>query len=338
MLTRFRPAVLRLSRFLVTTPSNRATVNMVAPTGLFSNRYKLEDMPDLTGKVAIVAGGSRGIGEAVTSALVQKGCEGEPATPRGVITSVLTDALPSVHVVSATKEHQDEAVEHISKETPDAPRLIKNHQLDLHSLSTISKYLPTLASLPRIDMLFLIAGIGVAPFQLTEDGIGNHYAVNNLSQMMLVDGLLDKMKETAKGKQGEEKWTTRIVSESSELHRAAPGDAKFASLDEMSKGSEDMDPTKLYGRSKLGKWVARSQHLNPLQSDPDHLTITYRADRVCSALFIRELAKHHLPPLTSDTPILAISVHPGAVATEQQQGATEAYGTIPGKLLEALRS
>ena len=52
-------------------------VDMVAPAGLFSNRYKLDEIPDLTGKVAVVTGGSRGIGEAVTSALVQKGCKGE---------------------------------------------------------------------------------------------------------------------------------------------------------------------------------------------------------------------------------------------------------------------
>jgi len=31
---------------------------------------------------------------------------------------------------------------------------------------------------------------------------------------------------------------------------------------------------------------------------------------------------------------MALSVHPGAVATEQQQGATEAYGQLLGKALE----
>jgi WW domain-containing oxidoreductase len=52
---------------------------MVRPAGLLSNRYKLEDMPDLTGKVAVVVGGSRGIGEAATAALIMKGAEGESA-------------------------------------------------------------------------------------------------------------------------------------------------------------------------------------------------------------------------------------------------------------------
>lgn len=50
---------------------------MVKPAGLLSNRYRLEDMPDLSGKVAVVTGGSRGIGEAAVTALVQKGCEGK---------------------------------------------------------------------------------------------------------------------------------------------------------------------------------------------------------------------------------------------------------------------
>ena len=50
---------------------------MVKPAGLMSNRYKVEDMPDLSGKVAVVTGGSRGIGEAAVSALVQKGCQGK---------------------------------------------------------------------------------------------------------------------------------------------------------------------------------------------------------------------------------------------------------------------
>ena len=49
---------------------------MVKPAGLLSNRYKLEDIPDQTGKVAIVVGGSRGVGEAAVHALAKKGCQG----------------------------------------------------------------------------------------------------------------------------------------------------------------------------------------------------------------------------------------------------------------------
>jgi WW domain-containing oxidoreductase len=41
--------------------------------------------------------------------------------------------------------------------------------------------------------------------------------------------------------------------------------------------------------------------------------------------------------LNSDNPVIATSVHPGAVATEQQQGATEAYGML-GKAVETAAS
>ncbi|WWD21103.1 hypothetical protein CI109_105584 [Kwoniella shandongensis] len=260
---------------------------MVAPAGLMSNRYKIEEMPDLKGKIAVVTGGSRGIGEATVSALVQRGCQ--------------------VHILSATKAHADEAISNISKVAPDAPKLITHHEVDLGTLRSVISVAKELATtLPRLDILYCIAGIGVAPFGLTNDGLANHFAVNHLASMVLVDNLLDLLKETSAKKQGAaaddiEKFSTRIVAESSELHRASPNEVHFDNLEEV---SQEIDETKLYGRSKM-----------------------------MALLFIRELARRHLPPLTSSTPILALSVHPGAVATEQQKGATEAYGLL-GKALE----
>ncbi|GFZ47481.1 hypothetical protein JCM24511_05225 [Saitozyma sp. JCM 24511] len=260
---------------------------MVRPAGLLSNRYKLEDMPDLTGKVAVVVGGSRGIGEAATAALIKKGAE--------------------VHIVSATGEHASDAVEHIDSTTPasDVRSRLHTHLVDLGDLPAVISLFQRLAgSLPRLDMLFLIAGIGVAPFGLTKSGLGNHFGVNNVSQLAITDVLYPLLKKTAEEKQGkseEERLSTRIVSESSELHRGAPSDVKFESLEEM---AEDKGAMKLYGMSKLG-----------------------------NILFIRHLSSL-LPPLTSPSPILALSVHPGAVGTEQQAGASEAYGPLLGGIVE----
>jgi hypothetical protein len=58
------------------TSTLRYSSTMVRPAGMLSNRYTVDDMPDMSGKVAIVTGGSRGIGLAAVTALVQKGCEG----------------------------------------------------------------------------------------------------------------------------------------------------------------------------------------------------------------------------------------------------------------------
>lgn len=256
---------------------------MVKPAGLLSNRYKLEDMPDLTGKVAIVVGGSRGIGEAAVRALVQKGCH--------------------VHIVSATKEHAEEAVQHVESESS-AAHLLTTHNVDLGNLSAVKSLFSTLSSsLERLDQLYLIAGIGVGPFGYTADGLGNHFGVNNVAQVLIIDLMYGKLCETARKVAGtQDEGSVRIVSESSEMHRTAPGDVKAESLDEFGKDSEEMSPVKLYGRSKLGN-IYTIAHLASLTAPP------------------------------STTSPLPISVHPGAVATEQQHGATESY-PILGPILE----
>jgi hypothetical protein len=60
-----------------------------------------------------------------------------------------------------------------------------------------------------------------------------------------------------------------------------------------------------------------------ISSDPTDISI----------LLTKNLAQR-LPSLTSSTPIIAVSVHPGAVGTEQQHGAAQAYPLL-GKIVEA---
>jgi NAD(P)-dependent dehydrogenase (short-subunit alcohol dehydrogenase family) len=156
-----------------------------------------------------------------------------------------------VHIISATREHAEETVEKISKNVPDASSKIHHHAIDLGNLQSIVDLLPKLQSLPRIDQLYLIAGVGVAPFGLTKDGLGNHFAVNHLSHFLLVDGLLPKLKETSESKQSgseEERFSTRIITESSELHRTARAEIKCDSVEEF---NQEDDANRLYARSKL---------------------------------------------------------------------------------------
>ena len=114
----------------------------------------------------------------------------------------------------------------------------------------MTKLIPTAqnlaSSLSRLDILHLNAGVGVAPFGLTNDGLGNHYAINYLSHLVLADILTPKMIETSKN--NEEKYGVRIVLESSELHRGAPSDVKCENVEEM---NEDIGAANLYNRSKL---------------------------------------------------------------------------------------
>lgn len=162
-----------------------------------------------------------------------------------------------VHIISATTGHQEEAKDNVEKSTStdiNAKNLIHTHAVDMGSLNDLIPMAQNLASsLKRLDLLHLNAGVGVAPFGLTNDGLGNHYAINYLAHLVLADIFSGKMMETAKEKQKQggsevEKFSTRIVLESSELHRSSPSDVKCESLEEM---NEDIGPMKLYGRSKL---------------------------------------------------------------------------------------
>lgn len=58
---------------------------------------------------------------------------------------------------------------------------------------------------------------------------------------------------------------------------------------------------------------------------------SYGRTKLGNNLFAREVAKRHLTD--TEKPILAISVHPGTVATEVQSAWTETYGFL-GKILE----
>jgi NAD(P)-dependent dehydrogenase (short-subunit alcohol dehydrogenase family) len=123
----------------------------------------------------------------------------------------------------------------------------------MESLSDVIKFGGELnSSLPRLDVLYLIAGVGVAPYRLSKDGLSVHWSVNHLAHLVLINQLLPKLKETSEKKQNSsddvEKFSTRIVTESSELHRSVTSDCKIESLEEV---NADRDANQLYSRSKL---------------------------------------------------------------------------------------
>ncbi|KAF1959474.1 NAD(P)-binding protein [Byssothecium circinans] len=99
----------------------------------------------------------------------------------------------------------------------------------------------------------------------------------------------------------DEKPAPRVVFESSEMHRGAPPDVHFGSLEEINDSS--IGPTRLYARTKLAMILFAKFGLR---------------DRVIKP---------------NGDNVYAISVHPGAVNTAMQQQWKDAYPGITGKLL-----
>ncbi|KAL2020591.1 hypothetical protein VTK56DRAFT_8179 [Thermocarpiscus australiensis] len=232
---------------------------------------------DLNGRVAVVVGGAFGIGFEVSRALANAGCR--------------------VIMVNRKEEQGEEAKATVRAESPGAS--VEWKECDMGSLKQVRDVFSQLRqSLDRLDFLVLSAGINANEYGVDADGIDRHFGVNYLGQFYVVNQLWPVLRKTSKkpGTPG-----PRVVFESSEMHRAAPRNVHFASLDEINDPS--LGPTELYARSKLAMILAAKYGL---------------AGKV-----IKE----------NGDDIYAVSVHPGAVNTAMQQQWKDAYPGLTGKLI-----
>ncbi|KAI9872010.1 MAG: hypothetical protein M1830_001804 [Pleopsidium flavum] len=238
------------------------------------------DIPDLTGKNYIVTGGSAGIGFGIVAHLLQHNAQ-------------------KILLLSNKEEHAEQAMEEL-KQWGDASKVhwVKCNLEDLKQVDEVAKKLKSEEK--QIDALICNAGLGVGVYNETRDGIDSHFQVNHLSQMHLILTLLPNLHSTPR---------SRLVLQSSDLHRAAPSSIKFASLTEI---NTDIGPSYLYNRTKL----AQVLFIRALKRRMDSGALG----------FTQHAGKENL--------LYANATHPGAVNTDQQEQAAEAYGTL-GKVAVA---
>ena len=100
-------------------------------------------------------------------------------------------------------------------------------------------------------------------FQLSDQGIDRHMAVNHFGHVILTSHLLPIIKNTASESPDQ---IIRIVNQASNAHQSSPPDTKFADASELTK---DLGPMAQYGRSKLAN-ILYSRYLNR------HLTSSHK--------------------------------------------------------------
>jgi NAD(P)-dependent dehydrogenase (short-subunit alcohol dehydrogenase family) len=155
--------------------------------------------------------------------------------------------------------------------------------------------------LDRLDALVCNAGLGVGVYNETKDGLDSHMQVNVFSQAHLTLTLLPLLQKTP---------DSRIVHQSSDLHKGADSSMKFESIDEM---NQDIGAMKLYNRTKL----AQILFLRELYF------------RIKAGEFGQVTDKQGLPWINA--------THPGGVVTDQQDQAVEAYGALGKAGVAAVR-
>jgi len=184
------------------------------------NKWTTSDIPDQTGRVAIVTGSNTGIGYETALALAKKGA----------------------HVVLACRS-QAKGEKAASK--IEASQLSGNVELmllDLSSLDSVRAFAGAFnAAHDRLDILINNAGVMMPPFGTTQEGYELQIGVNYIGHFALTGLLLDKLTTTPH---------SRVVTISSLAHRNGKIDFETFTGEDLRDGA-DYKPTIAYLQSKL---------------------------------------------------------------------------------------
>ena len=138
-----------------------------------SRKWTAADVPDQSGRVAIVTGANSGLGFDTAAVLADKGA----------------------HVVLAVRslDKGNQAADRIKTKSPNA--VIAVQELDLTSLESVRKAADELRSThPRIDLLINNAGVMYVPTrETTQDGFEMQFGTNHLGHFALTGQLLDNI-------------------------------------------------------------------------------------------------------------------------------------------------
>jgi NAD(P)-dependent dehydrogenase (short-subunit alcohol dehydrogenase family) len=151
--------------------------------------WTANDIPNLTGRIAIVTGATSGIGFEAVLALAGKGAE-----------TVLA-------VRDVTRG--DSCATRIRAQHPNAKLQVM--ALDLASLDSVQKFAESASKLPAIDILLNNAGLGFQPTRsVTKDGFERQFGTNHLGHFALTGRLIPALLKAA---------APRVVTIASLAHR-----------------------------------------------------------------------------------------------------------------------
>jgi NAD(P)-dependent dehydrogenase (short-subunit alcohol dehydrogenase family) len=152
--------------------------------------WTLADLPDLTGRRALVTGVTSGIGEQTALELARRGAEvvlaARSATKLDVTEAGLLAAVPNAVVHRAI--------------------------VDLSDLSSVRRAAADVAGVGPLDLLVNNAGVMAPPYSRTVDGFELQFATNHLGPFLLTGLVLPQLVASGHG---------RVVTVSSQMHRYA---------------------------------------------------------------------------------------------------------------------
>jgi len=195
-----------------------------------------QDVPDLSGRIAVVTGASSGLGLENARALAKRGA----------------------HVVMATRDPDRTAVAttRILRAVPDAR--LEHLPLDLADLASVRGAVAALgAQHDRIDILIANAGVMGAPALTTVDGFELQMGVNHLGHAAMVAGLLPQLRAAR---------APRVVLVTSEMARGGRID-----LERLGALGTPHRPWRAYADSKLANLLYAAELARRLDRSGSHV-------------------------------------------------------------------
>lgn len=246
-----------------------------------AQKWTSADIPDQSGRLAVVTGANTGLGLATAQALAARG---------GSVVLAVRDV-----------DRGKQAAARITGTAPGADVTVQ--RLDLSSLDSIRTAAEELrAAHPRIDLLINNAGVMYTPRQTTRDGFELQFGTNHLGHFAFTGLLLDALLPVP---------GSRVVTVSSVGHRLR---ARI-DFDDL-KAERSYSRVAAYGRSKLANLLFTYELERRLANADGTNTIAVAAHPGLSST---ELARYLPAPLRGltalVTPLLGQSADMGALPT-----------------------
>ncbi|TDX03042.1 oxidoreductase [Kribbella sp. VKM Ac-2566] len=176
--------------------------------------WSTADIPDLTGRLALVTGATSGLGYETALELLRHGAD--------------------VLVAARNPEKAAQAAETLTQKAGRAPTVL---ELDLADLASVQRAAEEVVkSYDRLDLLINNAGVMAPPYRQTLDGFELQLGTNHLGHFALTGRLLPLL---VKG--------SRVVTVSSFMHKTVRG----ISEDDLRRPAGSYRKWESYGKSKL---------------------------------------------------------------------------------------
>ncbi|KAF2165276.1 hypothetical protein M409DRAFT_24658 [Zasmidium cellare ATCC 36951] len=198
--------------------------------GVFGSKKVFDpakDIPDLSGKIALVTGGNAGIGA-------------------GFVRALAAHNPDSIYLCARTQSSADATAKAVKEKHPKAT--IDIFSLDLNSLDSVKKCAAEItAKAPRLDYIFLNAGISATSPAVTKEGYETQFGINHIGHALFLQLLMPTILSTKKHHPDAD---IRILLTSSLAARNFSPKTGLV-LPQMKSSASTLHPMARYGHSKL---------------------------------------------------------------------------------------